>query len=121
MRVRQTNVIPFPGHKWYRCKIAECHCAFCDGGLVSCTVCGGAEGSLPTDCPGYRLSEGIQGEILAGRIDYGWKKGWHLPAGAVSRVLPVGTDIFDELSAHYERLDRSIGTMLGDDFHYRDS
>jgi hypothetical protein len=47
----------------------EC-CGICEGGLALCTVCGGAEASMPTDCPGRLLTdEEVQG-ILDGHLDY---------------------------------------------------
>ena len=34
------------------------HCPICDGGVASCYVCCGGEGSLTdTDCPGRPMSE----------------------------------------------------------------
>lgn len=46
------------------------HCNICVGGLAYCTVCGGAEGDLPTDCPGEKLAYGVLGQIYQGEIDY---------------------------------------------------
>jgi hypothetical protein len=43
--VKHTEFICKGGHDYISCQ-------FCDGGLFACTVCDGAEGSLPTDCPG---------------------------------------------------------------------
>lgn len=31
------------------------YCNYCVGGLVTCTVCGGSESELTTDCCGYPL------------------------------------------------------------------
>lgn len=47
-----------------------------DGGMAICKVCGGAEGSLPTTCPGFRLSWAQEEAIYKGRLDFtedGWK------------------------------------------------
>ncbi len=30
-------------------------CPICDGGLALCSVCGGAEGWMTTDCPGEHV------------------------------------------------------------------
>ena len=38
--------------------------------LSLCKVCGGAEGAMPTDCPGRALSEQQLDDIYAGRLDY---------------------------------------------------
>lgn len=43
-----------------------------------CTVCNGAEGTLPTECPGRLMSSARQEHIYAGRIDFKdgeWIKG----------------------------------------------
>lgn len=59
-------------HTWYICRCRERgedhHCPFCDGGLSACTVCGGAEGSLLTHCPGFRLTPEEQDAIYAGDV-----------------------------------------------------
>lgn len=56
------------------------HCPYCDGGLSSCTICNGAEGSLPTDCPGVAMTHDQQDQVYSGEIDYkdpvGWGMGW---------------------------------------------
>ncbi len=44
--------------------------------LAVCKVCNGAEGTLPTDCPGEWLSESLADAIYAGNLDYiggAWK------------------------------------------------
>lgn len=52
------------------------HCVICDGGLAHCTVCGGFEGSLTTDCAGRRVTgEEIRRIYDVGDLDYrdgGW-------------------------------------------------
>ena len=40
------------------------------GGLFSCTVCGGAEGSLPTECPGVRMSADRADDVYADMWDF---------------------------------------------------
>lgn len=47
-----------------------CDCVVCRGGLFLCAVCNGAEGSLPTECPGQRMTAQQQDEIMAGRLDF---------------------------------------------------
>ncbi|WVR18155.1 hypothetical protein JXVLWARM_CDS_0104 [Burkholderia phage Bm1] len=68
-----------PEHIKFECKqpCAESHCRFCDGGLFLCTVCGGAEGSLPTKCPGYRMTIDQQDEVYAGRLNFTDRRGWY--------------------------------------------
>jgi hypothetical protein len=52
------------GHIFYTCApLYACQdngsptCKFCEGGLALCTICGGAEGTLPSECPGIEMSE----------------------------------------------------------------
>lgn len=58
-------------HKFYKCG-GDCdtHCNFCDGGLAYCTVCCGAEGDLPTDCPGRELTTDEGVKIYNSELDY---------------------------------------------------
>ncbi len=65
-------------HTEYVCKGGHDYpgCQFCDGGLFVCTICKGAEGSLPTDCPGKPMTEDQSDEVYAGRIDYFESRGW---------------------------------------------
>lgn len=48
----------------------EGHCPICDGGLVTCTVCGASEGELPKECPGARMAEHTRQDVLEGRLDF---------------------------------------------------
>lgn len=59
-------------HVWYKCKqpCTRNGCPYCEGGLGLCTVCGGAEGSLTTDCCGHHLNEHIQDAIYKGGLDF---------------------------------------------------
>ena len=41
-----------------------------DDGLAHCKVCGGAEGSLPTDCPGQRMTEKQEDSVMFGSLDF---------------------------------------------------
>lgn len=45
-------------------------CFVCDGGLALCEICGGAEASMPKDCPGYRLHAKRLDAIQDGKIDF---------------------------------------------------
>lgn len=47
-----------------------------DGGLAVCKVCAGMEGSLPTDCPGERMSYETADKVYLGEIDFISDKGW---------------------------------------------
>lgn len=41
-----------------------------DSELSHCVICNGAEGSLPTRCPGRRLSPEDSDAIYAGQLDF---------------------------------------------------
>ena len=59
-------------HQLYKC-VQPCqvtHCNICDGGLALCTVCNGAEASLTTECPGRKISDEEQDQIVKGNLDY---------------------------------------------------
>lgn len=72
-------------HTLYACP-PDCtrpNCPICDGGLAHCTVCGGAEGSLPTECPRERMNEETERAVYARQLDY--RGGvWVLPRPAGS-------------------------------------
>lgn len=42
----------------------------CEGGLFSCVRCHGAEGSLPTECPGFPMLEWNSDAVMTGLIDF---------------------------------------------------
>lgn len=62
------DVLRFPRHKWHRCGSLDCF--ICNGGLACCVTCGGGESSLPTDCPGERMSYEVQNAVTAGDLDF---------------------------------------------------
>lgn len=41
-----------------------------EDGLASCLVCGGGESSLPTHCPGRRMTADEQDAVSAGRLQF---------------------------------------------------
>lgn len=67
------KVIQFTGaraHRLHRCE-TECEgCQVCEGGLALCDVCGGAEASLPTHCPGVRMDQVAESLVQSGYADY---------------------------------------------------
>ena len=70
-------------HIRYDCK-KKCknfYCAFCEGGLFACVVCGGFEGTLTTDCPGIRQCDALLELVYMGKIDYHQGRGWIKPDG----------------------------------------
>lgn len=75
------DVVRLPRHTYYQCDddhgdVFGSSCPFCDGGLAMCTTCGGAEGDLPTHCPGEKMTD-LRRRLVADRvIDYRWPKGW---------------------------------------------
>ena len=55
-------------------KMCSCeHCA-----LSVCSMCGGGEGALTTDCPGEQISGDRLDEICETNLDYTDDRGWHL-------------------------------------------
>lgn len=47
------------------------YCAICEGGLSCCTVCGGFEGTLTTDCCGRQITEDEERRIYDdGALDF---------------------------------------------------
>ena len=72
-----SNVVRFPGHRLYRCG-PECRgCWCCEGGLALCTVCGGAEDSLPTHCPGARMDSVMEASVQMGVADFRDGEWWY--------------------------------------------
>lgn len=79
-------ILPFPRHRLAGTKMDPCKCQqrdnpewtcmICDGGLALCITCGGAEASMPTDCPGYHMEDVVQDSVQMGEVDYDWKLGW---------------------------------------------
>ena len=57
-------------HTKYICGCTRTACHFCDGGLFWCSVCHGAEASLPTDCPGRKMTGPEQDAVQAGKLDF---------------------------------------------------
>ena len=45
-------------------------CPYCDGGLFLCTICGGFEGSLTTECPGKQMTEYQEQSVCNGFVDF---------------------------------------------------
>lgn len=59
-------------HTRYICTREHCYpCQFCEGGLFACTVCGGFEGTLTTDCCGRKLTSEEKDRIYhAANLDF---------------------------------------------------
>ena len=45
-------------------------CVVCDGGLCICKVCNGAEGSLPSECPGQKMTQAEEDAVMRGDVDF---------------------------------------------------
>lgn len=91
-------------HTWYECKCKRAYCMFCEGGLSYCTSCGGAEGSLPTECPGVPISEEHQQLIYKSTLDF--RDGQWMQRPYESWETPdVGMDIIvDAVAQHLNQL-----------------
>jgi hypothetical protein len=59
------TVLQFTGHK--RCN--DVHTNY-DGALYRCFTCHGAEGDLPTHCPGKPMRETQRKAVMLGELDY---------------------------------------------------
>jgi len=59
---------------WKNCQNG--HCVFCSGALYLCVRCNGAEGTLPKECPGERISSEDQDAIMAGDLDFVRGRWW---------------------------------------------
>lgn len=46
------------------------NCNICDGGLAYCEVCHGAEGAMPTECPGTVMTMEQSDDVYANKIDF---------------------------------------------------
>jgi hypothetical protein len=54
-----------------RVECAEAGCPGCNlCHLFLCAVCRGAEGSLPSECPGVEMTEEQEAAVYAGAIDF---------------------------------------------------
>ena len=59
------------GHTFYECTNCDNpRCNFCEGGLAYCTVCKGAEGSLPTECPGEPMDSETENLVYNEAVDF---------------------------------------------------
>lgn len=45
-------------------------------GLAMCDVCGGAEASMPTACPGRQLTNEEHEAVIADELDFTRREGW---------------------------------------------
>jgi hypothetical protein len=77
------------------------------GELMGCSNCNGAEGTLPTDCPGIPITEKDQDDIMSGILDFvngKWVVPNQAPAPKITRIerhAPDGT-------VHIENLKEAV-------------
>ncbi len=55
-------------HTLHKCSNEQCQ--ICEGGLQSCIVCGGAEITLPTECPGRWMTDALMDKVRDKIIDF---------------------------------------------------
>ena len=90
---RAGDVASVMEHKWFSCGsgCSLTFCAFCQGGLRLCLVCGGAEGTLTTECCGRQMTPAEQDAVaVGGELDYcdgGWLRAAR-PTDAASSSIP---------------------------------
>lgn len=74
------TVLQFPGHRLHgfgdHRSDDDRYCSVCEGRLALCLVCGGAESSLPTDCPGRMMTDEEADLVADGIHDYDRVRGW---------------------------------------------
>lgn len=75
------------GHVDLVCTCYRTGCMFCDGGLWACTICCGLEGSMPSTCPGQRMTHEQTRAVYAGTLDY---RNGQWTEGVPSRFCPKG-------------------------------
>lgn len=66
----------------------SCDCAICSVGQEACLVCGAIEDELPTECPGYQMSEYQLQDVASGAADF--KGGRWVYSSKQEGELPVG-------------------------------
>lgn len=79
------QVIAFPRHRLVGRDVpcthdwrAEGYCPVCQGGLSLCVTCGGAEASLPRQCPGVMMTDLQAESVQLGVADYDLRRGgWY--------------------------------------------
>jgi hypothetical protein len=78
------RILAFPRHVLLGSALAPCDCdkreqacIVCAGGLAWCVVCSGAEGDLPTHCPGEPMCEVVRQAVYDEEIDYDARRGWY--------------------------------------------
>jgi hypothetical protein len=64
--------------------------------LAICTVCGGGEGSLPTHCPGVRLTSEQEDAIYTKGHDYTEERGWHVTSGDPKEIMFYRNPVFEK-------------------------
>ena len=72
-------------------------CQFCDGGLFACTICGGFEGTLTTDCFNEKVDDEKLEEVYAGKLDYRENRGWIKPDGTGTSMGDTDIKIIKDL------------------------
>lgn len=76
------------GHVPYDCSpdCSEPHCIYCQGGLLNCIVCGGAEAQAPSECPGVRMTPEQMDAVAARKLDFNGGKWVELAQKSAAEV-----------------------------------
>lgn len=70
--VWNSRVLAFVPQQWKHV-LHTCNregCFICNGVLAQCIVCGGAEATLPTECPGVQMTQEQQDAVQLNQNDY---------------------------------------------------
>lgn len=84
-----------------------------EDGLMHCKICGGAEGSLPTNCPGKRMAGEEQNAIYDGQLDYTDEMGWVVKRDGAWQ-LPPGTTLHAAMRELSQKLADEHGVFVVD-------
>jgi hypothetical protein len=87
-------------------------CMLCN--LFYCGVCGGFEGSLPTHCPGYKISEDDQQLIYQATLDFRdgqWINRPYHDWEAKVRPHPQDQKRLDHLNAEQPKVEEAVARL----------
>lgn len=76
------RIFSFPHHRLHGVDVPcdnqdpDRPCMVCEGSLALCVTCGGAEGSLPTHCPGEPMQPEVADDVYSELLDYDAREGW---------------------------------------------
>ena len=107
-------------HIYHKCN--EENCSLCDTGLLICDVCGCAEGTLASECPGTLVPNSVQESIYNGTKEF--INGRWVETAVVDRTLYYVIDCstckgsgFDSYGGVCDDCAGDAGKVLGNPVH----